>query len=209
MARNTETNKYCRQVIRTLGENFVRGLKLLLPLLLAVLFHATGAMAQGSATRPQVKLPDGPLRSIILKNCVQCHGIDDYAFHALTRDRWSDMLDEKHKDLDMNRLTRRDRNALLDYLAENFGEDYSPFPREYVPPEITTFYNDDLGRLVLDETCTECHALDRVYETRGTIERWRVLLLEMRGRGAVLSNNEDMERLAEWLSRVQSANTFE
>lgn len=188
----------------------VRGKYILQSLLLLVFAYAsTTVMAQRSATRPQVVLPDGALRNIILKNCVSCHGIDDYAFHALTRERWSDMLDEMHTDLEMTRLARRDRNMLLDYLAENFGEDSSPFPREYIAPEIDTFYDDDLGRLALDDTCTECHALDRVYETRGTIERWRVLLLEMRGRGAYIEEAEDLERLAEWLSRVQSANTFE
>ncbi|MDR0779356.1 MAG: hypothetical protein LBF16_01505 [Pseudomonadales bacterium] len=38
---------------------------------------------------------------------------------------------------------------------------------------------------------------------------WHVLLLEMRARGAELPDDSDMERMAEWLSRVQSANLFE
>jgi len=183
----------------------------LIPLVLLVALAVTGtAHAQLSRpTRPQVPLPDGALRNVILKNCVSCHGIDDYAFHALTRERWDDLLSELHQNLDLKPLAKADHAMLLDYLAEQFGEDYSPFPRSYIPPEIDTFYNDDDGRLVLDIVCTECHELDRVYETRATIERWRVLLLEMRARGAPLDNDPDMERMAEWLSRVQSANTFE
>lgn len=55
----------------------------------------------------------------------------------------------------------------------------------------------------------ECHELDRVFKTRATLERWRVLLLEMRGRGAPLDDDYAMERMAEWLSRMQSANLFE
>jgi hypothetical protein len=31
----------------------------------------------------------------------------------------------------------------------------------------------------------------------------------MRGRGAALHDDHEMERMAEWLSRVQSANIFE
>ena len=127
----------------------------------------------------------------------------------MTRERWDTLLSESHAALPMKTLASADRNLLLDYLAENFGTEYSPFPRKYVPPEIDTYYGDDEGRLALDNICTECHELDRVYETRGTLERWRVLLLEMRARGAPLEDDHDMERMAEWLSRVQSANTFE
>ncbi len=173
---------------------------------------ATSASAQlfnGSATRPQVPLPDGPLRNIILKNCVACHGIDDYAYHALSRSRWDTFLDETHAGMPVNKLAAADRVLLLDYLAENFGDEQEPFPRTYVPPAIDTYYAEDDGRAALDTVCTECHELDRVYETRATLERWRVLLLEMRGRGAAMADDHDLERMAEWLSRVQSANTFE
>jgi hypothetical protein len=194
---------------RVFGGHFVRGTSLLLTLLLSALLFSAGAQAQRSATRPQVKLPDGALRSVILKNCVSCHGIDDYAFHALTRERWDELLTDRHADVSLNKLSRADHDLLLDYLSETFGEESTPFPREYIPPEISTYYDDDDGRYVLDTTCSECHALDRVYETRATIERWRVLLLEMRARGAFMPDNEEMERMAEWLSRVQSANLFE
>jgi hypothetical protein len=140
---------------------------------------------------------------------VSCHGIDDYAFYALSRERWDALLQEKHANLPVNKLERADHNLLLDYLAENFGTEQSPFPRKYIPPEIDSFYAEEDGRVALDITCTECHELDRVYETRATLERWRVLLLEMRARGAAMPDDHDLERLAEWLSRVQSANTFE
>ena len=179
-----------------------------LPAVLCALL-AGSVFAQGSATRPQVPLPDGPLRNVILKNCVSCHGIDDYAFHALSRERWDAFLEETHTGMQVNKLSRKDRNMLLDYLAEDFGSEQEPFPRRYVPPSIDTFYGEEQGRAALDTICTECHELDRVYETRATLERWRVLLLEMRGRGAEMPDDHDLERMAEWLSRVQSANRFE
>lgn len=178
---------------------------------LAVLLSciSLSVLAQGRATRPQVMLPDGPLRNVILQNCVSCHGIDEYAFFALSRERWESLLKEKHADLPVKQLARAEETMLLDYLAKTFGTDYTPFPRKYVPPELDTFYDDPEGRTMLDVVCTECHELDRVWQTRGTIERWRVLLLEMRARGAHLPQDEEMERMAEWLSRVQSANLFE
>lgn len=175
----------------------------------AALFLPEAAFAQRGPTRPQVQLPDGPLRNVILKNCVSCHGIDDYAYFALSRERWDELLDEKHEGLPVNTLSGTDKNLLLDYLAKTFGTDTTPFPRRYIPPELDSYYDDEAGLAALEVECTECHELDRVFETRATLERWRVLLLEMRGRGAALSDDYAMERMAEWLSRVQSANTFE
>ena len=169
------------------------------------------AMAQlaGRPTRPQVLLPEGELRKVILHNCVSCHGIDEYAFFTLSRDRWQELLRDKHANFHLAKMSSGDENLLLDYLAKNFGKDYKPFPRKYIPPELKTFYGDPQGQKVLDSTCTECHGLDRIRNTHGTIERWRVLLLEMRARGAKLPDNVSMETLAEWLSRVQSVNLFE
>lgn len=178
---------------------------------LAALFFAVPAFAQlnSGPTRPQVALPEGPLRNVILKNCVSCHGIDDYAFHALSKDRWATLLTEMHKGLDVKELKPQDHELLLEYLATTFGTESAPFPRQYIPPQISTYFADEQGREMLDVVCTECHELDRVYETRGSLARWRVLVLEMRQRGAYLPDDENMERLVEWLSRVQSANLFE
>ena len=163
-----------------------------------------GQCCTGSATLPS-SITRRSLAQCDPKNCVSCHGIDDYAFHALTRERWDTFLDEQHANMPVNELARGDRKLLLDYLAENFGTEQSPFPRSYIPPEIDSFYGEADGRVALDIVCTECHELDRVYETRATLERWRVLLLEMRARGATMPDDHDLERMAEWLSRVQSA----
>jgi hypothetical protein len=176
---------------------------------LMLLLPLSGSAQFGGATRPVVMMPsDLPLRNIILKNCVQCHGIDDYAFFALDKPRWEALITTAHEGMDV-KLAHHDMDLLLDYLASTFGTDTNPFPREYIPPELTEFFDDDQGRGFLDFECTECHELDRVYESRHTLARWRVIILEMRQRGAELNDSEQMERLAEWLSRVQGANEFE
>lgn len=163
----------------------------------------------GKPARPVVALPDGPLRNVILQNCVSCHGIDDYAYFAMSRENWAALLTDKHRDLPVKTLASADEALLLDYLAETFGTESAPFPRTYIPPEIDTYWSDVEGRSELDLVCTECHELDRVYEARHSIDRWRSLVLEMRQRGAQLPDDANMERLVEWLSRVQSANLFE
>lgn len=158
----------------------------------------------GRAARPQVTLPQGPTRQVILDNCTSCHGIDDYAYNALTRDGWDAYLTAMHRDMDV-RLAAEDRDVLLDWLAERFGPGSSPFPRAYVPPEITTFLSDGEAEVFIARTCTTCHPVDRVHNGRHTAEGWRTLLVDMRERGAVIADT-DLERLAEWLGRVQGTN---
>ena len=75
------------------------------------------------------------------KNCTACHGIDDYAFYALDRAGWRALLETKHKTAGIV-LSEEDRNTLLDWLVAKFGPDLKPFPRTYIPPEITTFFSD-------------------------------------------------------------------
>src|SRR5436190_23693888 len=99
-----------------------------------------GAQITGKVTRPQVETPKGPVRQVILKNCSSCHGIDDYAYNAMDRAGWDAFIKAKHKDLNVS-ISDQDRNLLLDWVATKFGPDSKPFPRAYVPPEITTFFS--------------------------------------------------------------------
>ena len=172
----------------------------------AALMTADGTLAQ-SAARPQVPLPDGPVRSVILKNCVSCHGIDDYAFHAMDRDGWKQLLDGPHKQERGVQLSRRDERILLDYLVEDFGPESVPFPRDYVAQEISEYFDNAAARVFLEGTCTECHEI-RVFEHRKDANGWRALVLDMRERGASISD-QNIEKLVEWLARVRGINPFE
>jgi mono/diheme cytochrome c family protein len=157
-------------------------------------------------TRPQVEPPKGHVRQIIFKNCTSCHGIDDYAYNALDRNAWNALLEEKHKDRNVKSLVSdSDRGVLLDWLADRFGPSSKPFPRAYIPPQITTFLSDDDAQALLNRACTSCHGLDRVNEARYSADRWRVVELDMRQRGAKLTD-EELERLVEWLGRTKGTN---
>jgi mono/diheme cytochrome c family protein len=156
------------------------------------------------ATRPKIERPDGPVWEVIRKNCTACHGIDDYAFYALDKAGWSKLIDEKHKPTDAN-LSEADRNLLLGWLAERFGPATKPFPRTYIPPEITTFFSDPEAFRLMNRACTRCHAIDKVQGSRKAADDWRVTLVDMRERGAQLSD-EELERLVEWLGRVWGTN---
>jgi hypothetical protein len=165
---------------------------------------ATPLVAQRNATRPQVLMPDGPVRSIIRKNCTACHGIDDYAFFALDREGWQKLIQSKHKNGEAP-ISDQDFSLLLDWIVSKFGPNTKPFPRTYVAPEITTFFSDPEAKRLLDRACTSCHDLERVNQMRRSEEGWRVLAVDMRERGAKLTD-EELERMVEWLGRVKGTN---
>jgi len=159
-------------------------------------------------TWPDVPLPGGPVRNVILDNCTACHGIDDYAFYALDQEGWEALLAEKHQGEFSIDLSGKDEGLLLDYLLATFGPDSIPFPRDYVPPEITEFFTNADARIFMEVRCISCHSLDPIFNTRNSPEGWRVLLVSERERGARL-NDEELEKLAEWLGRARGINLFE
>jgi cytochrome c553 len=162
------------------------------------------AQIGGRATRPQVQRPDGPVWQVIRTNCITCHGIDDYAFYAQDRAAWQSLLASKHKSGEAL-LSAADQSILLDWLVSKFGPETKPFPRSYIPAEITTFFSDPEARRLLTRACTTCHGMERVESARNSADAWRVTILDMRERGAKLSD-EEVEQLTEWLGRVWGTN---
>ena len=162
------------------------------------------AAQSGRATRPQVTPPQGPARQVIFTYCTSCHGIDDYAYSALDRGGWDALITARHGSLNVP-IPAEDRAILLAWLAERFGPTTKPFPRAYVAPEVTTFFSDAEAEALLKRSCMSCHELDRVNRARFAPERWRVVTLDMRERGAKLAD-EELERLVEWLGRTKGTN---
>jgi cytochrome c2 len=171
------------------------------------LLHAPLGAQVRRATRPQVTPPQGPARQVIFKNCTTCHGIDDYAYNSLDRAGWDALLTTKHRDMDVS-LSMPDRAVLLDWLEMRFGPNTKPFPRAYVAKEVTTFYTDAEADTLLKRACTSCHGIERVNNARFSPDRWRVVTVDMRERGAKLED-EELERLVEWLGRVKGNNDSE
>ncbi len=180
----------------------------LMLVLLALLFCNQLVAQIRPPTWPDVPLPEGPIRNILLDNCTSCHGIDDYAFFALDSAEWEAMLAEKHEGDSQVTISSEEKAVLISYLSSNFGPDSIPFPRDYVPPEITEFFNNADARIFMEVRCISCHSLDPIMSSRRSPEGWRVLLVSERERGAQL-NDEELERLAEWLGRARGINLFE
>jgi mono/diheme cytochrome c family protein len=176
----------------------------LVALLAAAAVTPAAAQVGGRPSRPQVVPPQGRVRQVIFKNCTSCHGIDDYAFNAFDRAGWDAYIDSRHKGYNVA-LAGEDRELLLDWLVSKFGPGTKPFPRTYIAQEVTTFFTDAEAEDVLGRACASCHALDRVNEARFSPDRWRVVAVDMRERGAKLTD-EELERLVEWLGRTKGTN---
>jgi mono/diheme cytochrome c family protein len=170
----------------------------------AVAATPAGAQFLSKPTRPQVETPRGPVRQIILRRCSACHGIDDYAYNALDRAGWDEHLTAKHRGLDVP-FPAADRSVLLDWLSMRFGPDTKPFPRTYVAREATTFLSDAEAETLIQRSCSTCHGVEKVNDARFAADRWRVVIVDMRERGAQISDAE-LERLVEWLGRVKGTN---
>jgi hypothetical protein len=161
------------------------------------------------AARPQVTRPDGPVWEVIKNKCTTCHGIDDYAFFALDRAGWKDLIANKHKAGSIGAggadIPETELDLVLDWAVSQFGPDSKPFPRAYVPKEVTEFFTDPEANRIIAGRCVACHAADRVNNARNSLDQWRVITLRMREKGAKLSDTE-LEMLVEWLSRVKGTN---
>jgi mono/diheme cytochrome c family protein len=162
------------------------------------------AQIGGRPARPVVIPPQGPVRQILFKNCTSCHGIDDYAFNALDRAGWDAYLTKKHEQTPVA-IAAPDREALLDWLASKFGPGTKAFPRAYLVQEATTFFSDEEAQAVVTRACTSCHEIDKVNNARFSADRWRVIAVDMRERGAKIEDDE-LERLVEWLGRTKGTN---
>ena len=168
-------------------------------------FATTADAQRRGAARPKVERPEGEVWEVVRQNCTACHGIDDYAFFALDRDGWTSLIDSTHASMPQVSLSDDDQGLLLDWLVDEFGPDSTPFPRSYVPPEITEFFTDPEAFRLMERTCLSCHGMDRIDESRYSLDGWRVVLVSMREMGAVITD-EELETLVEWLSRTRGIN---
>jgi cytochrome c553 len=173
-------------------------------LVVSSFWFALPVAGQRGATRPRVQMPQGTVREVIRKNCTSCHGIDEYAYYSLDAAGWQNLIQTKHKTGDL-KISDAEMSVLVEWAASKFGPTTKAFPRTYVAPEITTYFSDPEAKRLLDRACTKCHEAERINKERRTADAWRVLTVDMRERGAVVSD-EELEKLVEWLGRVRGTN---
>ena len=142
---------------------------------------------------------------IIRKNCTACHGIDDYAFFALDRAGWEKLIETKHKNGEV-RIADNDRVAASRLDRQQIRSGDQTLSRE--PTLLRRSRRSSPTAKPNDFSigpARSCHEIERINQSRRTEEGWRVLAVDMRERGAQLSD-EELERLVEWLGRVKGTN---
>ena len=129
-------------------------MKLAAAALIALAIPLSGQVG-GRAARPKVLRPDGPVWDVIRKNCTDVPR--DRRLRLLSlwiRPGWQKLIADKHKSAGLS-LQDADMNLLTDWLATTFGPNSKPFPRTYIPPEITTFFSDPEAYRLMNRACTE------------------------------------------------------
>jgi Carboxypeptidase regulatory-like domain len=82
------------------------------------------------STNYEAVYPAGPGREVLEKTCMGCHGVNFFAVRALDRSAWDALITrmtKRNEGMDTSvppgKLSPRDRQLLLDYLATNMGPD--------------------------------------------------------------------------------------
>jgi cytochrome c5 len=173
-------------------------------LLVGAASPAAAQLNNRRAARPEVRLPGGPVRHVILRSCTTCHGIDDYAYHALDRAGWRQLVGTMQEKGAV--IPEDDLPVLLDWLIAEFGADSTPFPRDYVvvPVDDEVFADAAAARGYLNATCSVCHSLDRIETARFEKRRWRATVANMRAKGAAVAD-ENVDALVDYLARTRGA----
>lgn len=181
--------------------------------LLAPSFVPSTTAAQTTASRrparPEVTLPEGPVRKIILSSCSACHGIDEYGYYAMDRAAWNALI-ERMKVTPSGLvpgavISDDDQAVLLDWLVANFGPDATPFTRQYVVRPVTdeTRLDDTEAAALLNRACLNCHSpLDPILDAGLDEAAWRERLTAKIGTGVPLLIDE-VDPLIDWLRRTR------
>lgn len=185
----------------------VAGLFVLLALSVLPLSADAQDAASRRPARPEVTLPEGPVRRIILASCSACHGIDEYGYYAMDRESWSALI-ERMKVTSSGRvpgavISDADKEILLDWLVANFGPEATPFRRQYVVRPVTeeTRLDDGGAMALLDKACASCHSpLDPIIDAGLDESAWRERLTAKIATGVPLLIDE-VDPLIEWLER--------
>ena len=152
--------------------------------------------AQGTAAAPPA-LPEGPGRSLVSMQCVNCHALDVALSKRGTADEWSAIVKTM-----VERgapITNADAAVIAAYLGQHFGPGAAaPAAR----PAQVAGLPDLPGRDVLTRRCMQCHQMSMWTALRQDRKAWESTVYRMVGRGA-LWTEDDIRAMADYLARIR------
>ena len=168
--------------------------------------YAVVAKSEQSAV---AALPEGLAKTLILRSCTECHGLDRITDNRKIEAGWQasvkDMIRLGAK------LTPEDVPVVVTYLVEHFGPARSPVNVASSTPERTStdpsqLLPDGEGKGLVLATCVQCHNLRYVVELRKDAAGWRHTVQDMVSRGAQLTAAET-KLMTDYLARYLSKKT--
>ena len=169
-------------------------------IILSVLLWAASLplQAQGAATTPP--LPEGPGRSLVSTQCVNCHALDVALSKRGTPAEWSAIL--KTMIERGASITDADAAIIASYLGQNFGPGAPPPAPAARVSQQTSALPDLPGRDVLTRRCMQCHQMSMWTALRQDRKAWESTLYRMVGRGA-LWTEDDIRAMAGYLAQIR------
>src|ERR1700704_3839354 len=153
--------------------------------------------AQGAAATPP--MPEGPGRSLVSTQCVNCHDLDVDLSKRATTVEWSAIV--KTMVERGASFTDADTAIIAAYLGQNFGPG-APSPVPAARAGQASTLPDLPGRDVLTKKCLQCHQMSMWTALRQDRKAWESTIYRMVGRGA-LWTEDDIRAMAGYLAGVR------
>ncbi|MBX3279337.1 MAG: hypothetical protein KF868_15145 [Acidobacteria bacterium] len=161
--------------------------------------------ASGVDPNSAAALPEGSGKALIVKACVECHGLDRITLRRKDEAAWRASVK------DMVRLgaelKQGEESVVVAYLAQHFGRTSSAVGsasgaggmQASRPIDASQALPDAEGKGLILATCVQCHNLRTVTAQRKSAAEWRRTVDDMVSRGAQLTR-EESELAARYLA---------
>jgi len=127
-------------------------------------------------------------RNIFGQACIQCHGIGHIMVQGKTEERWRDTV---YSMISRGAQLMPDEiDPLIAYLTATYGTDSAAPAAEGATSGGSATLPDESGRVILDRTCTGCHALQLVTSSRKSRAEWQDTISRMISFGVELTDDE-------------------
>lgn len=153
--------------------------------------------AQGAAGTPP--MPEGPGRSLVSAQCVNCHALDVALSKRGTTEEWSAIVKvmiERGAP-----ITSADASAIAAYLGQNYGPGAAPAVPAARAGQVSAL-PDFPGRDVLTKKCMQCHQMSMWTALRQDRKAWESVIYRMVGRGALWTEDE-IRTMTDYLTRAR------
>ena len=169
--------------------------------LTCVTFWTASLSLQAQGAAGTSRMPEGPGRSLVSTQCVNCHALDVALSKRVTPGEWSAIVKTM---IGLGApITDADAAIIAAYLGQHYGPDATaPAPAASASARQVSALPDFPGRDVLIKKCMQCHQMSMWTALRQDRKAWESVMYRMVGRGALWTEDE-IRAMAGYLARVR------